>query len=76
MRPPLGGRKERGEEMVIQKGLLVAAGMAFAGIVVYKIAKKKGPDVLKNVGKIRDDVLHVISGMKGSFREGYVEGAL
>jgi hypothetical protein len=59
-----------------EKGLLIAAGVAFAGFVGYKIIKKKKPDVLKkaksSISDIKKRTSEIVEGAKESFHEGYV----
>ena len=63
--------------MAIEKGLLVAAGLVFAGVVGYKVIKKKKPDAFKNVREsvcnIKKRTFQIVEGAKDSFREGYAK---
>ena len=60
---------------VIGKGLLVAAGAVFVGLVGYKIVSKKRPEVIekakKSVSNIKKGASEIIKGAKESFHEGY-----
>ncbi len=61
--------------MAFEKGLLVTASVVFAGLVGYKIIKKKRPDLLKKAKKsvfdIKKRTSEIIEGARASFREGY-----
>jgi len=63
--------------MTVEKGLLVAAGVVFVGLVGYKIIKKKKPDVLEKAKKsasgIKKRTSEIVEGAKESFREGYAQ---
>jgi len=61
----------------IGKGLLIIAGVVFAGAVAYKIITKKNPDMIKKAKKVVSDVrkrtTEIIDGARESFREGYAK---
>ena len=65
--------------MAIQKGALAAVaaavGVAFVGLVGYKIVKKKNPKLLnkakESVKNIKKRTSKVLEGAKKSFEEGY-----
>lgn len=68
--------------MVIEKGLAAVAaviGVAFVGVVGYKIIKKKNPDALKGVskaiGKIKDKASEIAKGAADAFSEGYAQAS-
>ena len=61
--------------MTFEKGLLVAAGVVFAGLVGYKIIKKKKPALLeegrKKAAAVREKTVEMAASAKKSFQEGY-----
>ena len=65
--------------MVIEKGLVTAAVVTFAGLVGYKIIQKKSPAAIKKVKKfvsgITKRTTEIIENAKESFREGYAHAA-
>lgn len=50
--------------------LIVAAGAVFAGMVAYKILKKKNPAFLNNV---KERTSGIFKGAKESFQAGYAQ---
>ena len=66
---------------VVEKGVLttlaVVTGVAFAGLVGYKIIKKKKPElcekVKKSVSNAKKRTSEIIEGARESFREGYAK---
>ncbi|MBF0569711.1 MAG: hypothetical protein HQL18_02925 [Candidatus Omnitrophica bacterium] len=60
------------------KGLWVAVGVVFAGVVGYKILEKKNPALLKkvkgSVDKAAEKVSSIVTDAKESFYEGYAQG--
>lgn len=60
------------------KGLWIAVGVVFAGIVGYKILEKKNPALLKkvkgSVAQAGDKVNAILDDAKESFYEGYAQG--
>ena len=62
----------------MEKGLLAAVAVVFAGFVGYKIVQKKNPELIKNVkGSISDagrKMEAILDEAKNSFREGYAQG--
>jgi hypothetical protein len=60
-------------------GVAAAVGVVFAGVVGYKIIKKKNPDAFKNVTKcmtdIKDKTSKILDGAAESFREGYAQAS-
>ena len=62
---------------VIEKGILITAGVVFVGAVGYKIIKKKRPDLIKkakkSVSDVKERTLEIIDGAKESFRKGYAD---
>lgn len=50
--------------------LIMAAGAVFAGMVVYKIIKKKNPELFNNV---KERTSEIIKGAKESFHAGYAQ---
>ena len=67
--------------MVVEKGVLVSAatvvGVAFVGLVGYKIVKKKKPELLEKAKKpfrnIKKRTSEIVASAKQSFREGYAQ---
>lgn len=63
--------------VVIEKGLLITIGAVFAGLVGYKIIKKKKPHLIekckKSVSNIKKRTSEVFEGTKKSFHEGYAK---
>lgn len=61
--------------MSIEKGLAVAAGVVFIGLVGYRIVQKKKPELLKKARKSASDVTKRASKIaekaRASFRAGY-----
>ena len=60
------------------KGLWVIVGVAFAGVVGYKLLEKQNPALLKkikgSVSEAGDKVAAVVADAKESFYEGYAQG--
>ena len=61
--------------MIVQESavgtVVVAAGVAFAGVVAVKVIQKKNPDFVKNLKKKTSNILN---NAKASFKEGYATG--
>ena len=58
------------------KSLLVIAGIAVAGVVGYKIIKKKNPEFFKNcASKIKESTNNIFEGATEAFREGYASAS-
>ena len=59
------------------KGLWIAVGVVFAGVVGYKIIEKKNPALLKkikgSVAEAGNKVQAVVADAKESFYEGYAQ---
>jgi hypothetical protein len=66
---------------IFEKGVLASAvavaGAVFAGVVGYKIIKKKRPDLLKKAKKsisgITERTGEILDGARQSFRAGYAK---
>ncbi len=66
--------------MSFENGVLVGAGATaaavVAGIVAYKVVKKRKPRIIekakKSVVGIKNKTFEIVKGAKGAFREGYV----
>jgi len=57
---------------MITKALLVIAGVAVAGVVGYKIIKKKNPEFFKNCAEnIKNSTNNLFEGASEAFKEGY-----
>ena len=62
---------------MLTKSLLVIAGVAVAGVVGYKIIKKKNPEFFKNcASKIRTSTNNLFEGASESFKEGYASASI
>ena len=61
--------------MTIEKALIATTGMVLAGVVGYKIVKKKNPKLIENTKKTISDITNApvkfFKGARESFREGY-----
>ena len=58
------------------KSLLIIAGIAVAGVVGYKIIKKKNPEFFKNCSnKVKESTDNLFEGASEAFKEGYDSAA-
>ena len=65
--------------MSAENGVLVGIGAAavvvLAGMVAFKVMKKKNPDMIekasKSVGNVRGKASEAVKGAKAAFREGF-----
>ena len=61
---------------MLTKSLLIIAGVAVAGVVGYKIIKKKNPEFFKDCGdKIKKSTNNIFEGASEAFQEGYSSAA-
>ena len=62
---------------VVGKGILITAGAIFAGLVAYKVMKKRKPELIDKgrqaVSDAREKTSEIIDGAMESFREGYAK---
>ncbi|MBF0252338.1 MAG: hypothetical protein HQL29_00840 [Candidatus Omnitrophica bacterium] len=60
---------------IVEKSILITAGVIFVGLVGYKIVKKKNPklidDAKVSLDKVKLKTDKIISSAKNAFREGY-----
>ena len=61
---------------MVTKSLLILAGVAVAGVVGYKIIKKKNPEFFKNCSsKIKESTNNFFEGATEAFKEGYASAS-
>ena len=60
---------------VVENGILITAGVVFAGLVGYKVIKKKRPELIdkakKSVQDVQKQAGKVFDAARDAFRAGY-----